>query len=87
MRHRVGSLGGDGLQAAVDVVAGPHGAGEEVDRIGQLLFELAQPARRARAGYRDRAHADAKAISSRSSRKSGRQKTEDQESRDRRARR
>ena len=49
---RVGGLGGDGLQAAVDVVAGAHGAGEQVDGIRQLLFELAAAGASARARCR-----------------------------------
>ena len=28
----------------MDVVAGAHGAGEQVDGVGQLLFEFAEPA-------------------------------------------
>ena len=36
--HRVGGFGGDGLQAAVDVVAGAHGAGEQVDGVGQAAL-------------------------------------------------
>ena len=39
---------GDGFEAAVDVVAGAHGAGEEIDGVGKVLFELGHAAARLR---------------------------------------
>ena len=42
---RIGGLCGDGLQPAMDVVAGSHGTVEQVDRVRQLIFELAAAAR------------------------------------------
>ena len=41
---RIEGLVRHGFQAAVDVVAGAHGAGEQVDGVGQLFLELVQPA-------------------------------------------
>ncbi len=55
--HRIGGLGGDGFEATVNVVAGAHGTGEQVDSVGKLMFEFRQPfgARQPDVGDRNRA--------------------------------
>ena len=50
--HRIAGLGGDGFEAAVNVVAGAHGTGEQVDGVGKLIFEFAQALGARHAGYR-----------------------------------
>ena len=42
--HGVGDLLGDGLDALHEREPGAHGAGEQVQRVGQLALELAQAA-------------------------------------------